>query len=148
MSEFYEGRQFIGMDLHRRRSVLVRMSESGQHLETVRILNDRDSLADVMSRAGECPEVKLAFPRPVSSVTICGHSVGGALATLLALDVAANTVFNDPAVYTYGSPRTGDSLLASTYDRSRTRIGSQIASTSSQHCLLPTTMSMCSILMS
>jgi hypothetical protein len=60
---------------------------------------------------------KLAFPRPVSSVTICGHSLGGALATLLALDVAANTVFSDPAVYTYGSPRTGDSLFASTYDQ-------------------------------
>jgi hypothetical protein len=60
---------------------------------------------------------KLPSPRPVSSVTICGHSLGGALATLLALDVAANTVFNDPAVYTYGSPRTGDSLFASTYDQ-------------------------------
>ena len=59
MSEFYEGRQFVGMDLHRRTSVLVRMCESGQHLETVRILNDRDSLAEVMSRAGECPEVVL-----------------------------------------------------------------------------------------
>ena len=57
MSEFYEGRQFAGMDLHRRRSVLVRMTETGEHLETVRILNDRDSLAGVMSRAGECPEV-------------------------------------------------------------------------------------------
>jgi hypothetical protein len=59
VSAFYEGQQFVGMDLHRRRSVLVRMSESGQHLETVRILNDRDGLADVMSRAGECPEVVL-----------------------------------------------------------------------------------------
>ncbi|OMC56275.1 hypothetical protein A5747_09530 [Mycobacterium sp. IS-836] len=59
----------------------------------------------------------LAFPRPVTSVTICGHSLGGALATLLALDVAANTVFKAPAVYTYGSPRTGDSLFASTYDQ-------------------------------
>jgi hypothetical protein len=57
VSEVYSGRQFVGMDLHRRRSVLVRMTESGEHLETVRILNDRDSLADVMSRAGECPEV-------------------------------------------------------------------------------------------
>jgi len=35
VSELYEGRQFVGMDLHRRRSVLVRMTESGQHLETV-----------------------------------------------------------------------------------------------------------------
>ena len=59
MSEFYEGRQFVGMDLHRRRSVLVRMSETGEHLETVRILNDREVLADVMSRAGESPEVVL-----------------------------------------------------------------------------------------
>lgn len=60
---------------------------------------------------------KLPFPHPVSSVTICGHSLGGALATLLALDVAANTAFSNPAVYTYGSPRTGDSLFASTYDQ-------------------------------
>jgi hypothetical protein len=47
------------MDLHRRRSVLVRMGESGEHLETVRIVNTVDRLADVMSRAGECPEVVL-----------------------------------------------------------------------------------------
>lgn len=59
----------------------------------------------------------LAFPQPVGSVTICGHSLGGALATLLALDVAANTVFTHPNVYTYASPRTGDSLFASTYDQ-------------------------------
>lgn len=57
------------------------------------------------------------FPRPVSSVTICGHSLGGALATLLSLDVAANTAFNDPAVYTYGSPRVGDSLFAGSFDQ-------------------------------
>jgi predicted lipase len=60
---------------------------------------------------------KLPFPRPVSSVTVCGHSLGGALATLLALDVAANTVYKNPVVYTFGSPRTGDSLFASTYDQ-------------------------------
>jgi hypothetical protein len=59
----------------------------------------------------------LAFPQPVGSVTICGHSLGGALATLLALDMAANTTFTEPAVYTYASPRTGDSLFASTYDQ-------------------------------
>jgi predicted lipase len=59
----------------------------------------------------------LQFPRPVSSVTICGHSLGGALATLLALDVAANTAVSNPAVYTYGSPRVGDSLFAGSFDQ-------------------------------
>lgn len=59
----------------------------------------------------------LPFPKPVGSLTICGHSLGGALATLLALDVAANTTFTNPAVYTYGSPRTGDSLFAATFDQ-------------------------------
>src|SRR4051794_34804023 len=47
------------MDLHRRRSVLVRMTEAGERLETVRIVNDPDRLAAVMTRAGEAPEVVL-----------------------------------------------------------------------------------------
>jgi hypothetical protein len=34
VSESYEGRQIVGMDLHRRRSVLVRMTETGQRLES------------------------------------------------------------------------------------------------------------------
>jgi hypothetical protein len=59
----------------------------------------------------------LAKLSSVNSVTICGHSLGGALATLLALDVAANTAFSNPAIYSYASPRTGDSLFASTFDQ-------------------------------
>jgi len=59
----------------------------------------------------------LQFPRSVTSVTVCGHSLGGALATLLALDLAANTVFSHPVVYTYDSPRTGDSLFVSTFNQ-------------------------------
>ena len=47
------------MDLHRRRSVLVRMTEAGEALETVRITNDPEVLREVMARAGECPEVVL-----------------------------------------------------------------------------------------
>jgi len=37
VSEGYAGRQIAGIDLHRRRSVLVRMTEAGERLETVRI---------------------------------------------------------------------------------------------------------------
>jgi hypothetical protein len=59
----------------------------------------------------------LPFAQPVSSLTICGHSLGGGLATLLALDVAANTVFKHPTVYTYASPRTGDPSFADTYNQ-------------------------------
>jgi transposase len=59
VSESYEGRQVVGIDLHRRRSVLVRMTETGQRLETVRIGNDPEYLRRVMARAGEAPEVVL-----------------------------------------------------------------------------------------
>ena len=45
--------------MHRRRSVLVRMTEAGQTLETVRISNDPEYLRQVMARAGESPEVVL-----------------------------------------------------------------------------------------
>lgn len=60
----------------------------------------------------------LPWKKPVNSLTICGHSLGGALTTLLALDLAANTAapFNAPTVYTYASPRTGDGTFVSTYN--------------------------------
>ena len=64
---------------------------------------------------------KLPFKRQVTSLTICGHSLGGALATLLALDVAVNTVNRDfnfpPTVYTYASPRTGDDSFVALYNQ-------------------------------
>jgi transposase len=57
--ESYAGRQFVGMDLHRRRSVLVRTTDAGEELEQVRISNDVESLTRVIERAGESPEVVL-----------------------------------------------------------------------------------------
>jgi transposase len=55
----YAGPQFVGIDLHRRRSVIVRMTAAGEVLETTRIVNDADRLAAVLRRAGESPEVVL-----------------------------------------------------------------------------------------
>jgi predicted lipase len=43
-----------------------------------------------------------------TNLTICGHSLGAALATLLALDVVMNTPYTHPIVYTFASPRVGD----------------------------------------
>ena len=38
---------------------MVRMTETGEQLETVRISNDPEYLRQVMARAGEAPEVVL-----------------------------------------------------------------------------------------
>lgn len=50
------------------------------------------------------------------TVTVCGHGLGGALATLLIADVALNTPCKNPAVYTFASPRIGDWLFAHGYN--------------------------------
>ena len=59
----------------------------------------------------------MSFPQPVKSLTVCGHSLGAALATLLALDLAANTQYKDVSLFTYASPRTGDSKFAEVFNQ-------------------------------
>src|SRR6266536_2285750 len=59
MSEAYDGREIVGMDLHRRRSVLVRMTPDGRKLETTRITNSPAELRRVIARAGKHPRVVL-----------------------------------------------------------------------------------------
>jgi serine/threonine protein kinase HipA of HipAB toxin-antitoxin module len=51
--------QYVGIDLHRRRSVIVRMTGEGQVLETVRIDNDPVALSLELAKAGPDPEVVL-----------------------------------------------------------------------------------------
>jgi transposase len=55
----YDGKQFVGIDLHRRRSVIVRQTAAGEHLATVRIDNDPVALALEIGKAGPAPEVVL-----------------------------------------------------------------------------------------
>jgi transposase len=50
-------KQYVGIDLHRRRSVIVRRTESGETLDTVRIDNDPVTLARELAKAGDQPEV-------------------------------------------------------------------------------------------
>jgi transposase len=59
METAYDGRQVVGMDLHRRRSVLVRMTEDGRRLGTARITNSAAELRREIARAGESPRVVL-----------------------------------------------------------------------------------------
>ena len=49
----------MGIDLHRHRSVIVRMTESGERLDWVRIDNDPMALAAETARAGESRQVVL-----------------------------------------------------------------------------------------
>jgi hypothetical protein len=55
----YVGRQVVGIDLHRRRSVIVRMTEAGERLGVVRIDNDPVALGLEIAKAGTSPEVVL-----------------------------------------------------------------------------------------
>jgi len=50
----YDGRQYVGIDLHRRRSVIVRMTPDGQRIGLpVRIDNDPFDLAEQVASWGE-----------------------------------------------------------------------------------------------
>src|SRR5256885_9215079 len=53
METAYDGRQVVGMDLPRRRSVLVRMTEDGRRLGTARITNSPAGLRRGIAHAGQ-----------------------------------------------------------------------------------------------
>ena len=50
-------RQYVGIDFHRRRSVIVRKNAAGEKLGSVRVNNDALSIASVLADAGPNPEV-------------------------------------------------------------------------------------------
>ena len=59
MKTGYDGVQYVGMDLHRNRSVLVSMTADGERLWTQRIDNSPQALRAAISRAGLTPKVVL-----------------------------------------------------------------------------------------
>ncbi|RKP54051.1 lipase family protein [Cohnella endophytica] len=64
----------------------------------------RDKILDALD---ELPNEKAIY--------VTGHSLGGALATLCAMDLAVNSSHSEPIVYTYGSPRVGDPTFSQAY---------------------------------
>ena len=67
----YDGRQFVGIDLHRQRSVIVRQSESGELLSAVRIVNDPWRLDCSLSRLALTP--RWCWKRPTGGCEVRVH---------------------------------------------------------------------------
>ena len=61
----------------------------------------------------------LKWTQPVETMTVCGHSLGGALATLATLDITVNAPepYHHVTSWTYASPRTGDAQFALKYNQ-------------------------------
>ena len=72
---------------------------------------------DIYETLGVVEEInKLAATGDFDNVYITGHSLGGALAGVSMPDIAVNTDFSDPVIYSFASPRVGDSDYKSRYD--------------------------------
>ena len=54
---------------------------------------------------------------PHQRVICTGHSLGGALATLCALDIQSNVSAKTVYCYTYGSPKVGNAQFAAAYNK-------------------------------
>jgi hypothetical protein len=80
--EAYDGPQIVGMDLHWRRSVLVRMTPDGRRLETARITNSPADLRREIARAEE-------YRRGIGDIRRFSGPACGAAAPLI--DPAART---------------------------------------------------------
>jgi triacylglycerol lipase len=62
-------------------------------------------------------QILAALPAvPTLPLYVTGHSLGGGLATLAALDIAVNTAFTQPILYSIASPRVGDPQFADRFN--------------------------------
>jgi Lipase (class 3) len=64
------------------------------------------------------PSLAAILQGPDPKLTICGHSLGSSLATLLALDVAVNSPYKQPTLITFASPRVGNQHFADFFNAS------------------------------
>ena len=62
MTEAYDGRQIVGIDLHRHRSLIVQMTEDGRQLGSARISNSLAALRREIAKAGEHPGSTCGVP--------------------------------------------------------------------------------------
>jgi hypothetical protein len=64
--------------------------------------------ADAFAQISECLDAILALRTPNQKLWLTGHSLGGALATLAAAHIGSEAIHG---LYTFGSPRVGDSAF-------------------------------------
>ena len=67
-------REYVGIDFHRRRSVIVRKSAAGEKLSSVRVLNDPWVIAAAVAEAGPEPEVVIEATYGVPTQTLSPRS--------------------------------------------------------------------------
>ncbi|UUZ92282.1 lipase family protein [Paenibacillus sp. P25] len=59
----------------------------------------------------------LSKTRSAKTLYVTGHSVGGSLATLCALDASYHTAFRRPVLITFGAPKVGDPSFVRAFNR-------------------------------
>ena len=69
-----QAQQYVGIDLHRRRSVIVRMDSDGKKLSCVRLPNDPIEIAEEMAKAGESPEVVIEATYGCTGWSTCSRA--------------------------------------------------------------------------
>ena len=95
-------RQYVGIDLHRRRSVIVQRDEHGELVSTVRIDNDPIALAAEVAKAGEHPEV------------VIEATYGWYWAVDVLQDLGANVHLAHPSGLNWGQRRRKDDVIDAT----------------------------------
>lgn len=75
----------------------------------------------VTGSAGHSPKnIVMDYLRSVpatSTIYVTGHSLGAAIAVLNAMDIAHNTNFKNPIMYSFAGPRAGSPAFATLYDK-------------------------------
>ena len=104
-------RQYVGIDLHRRRSVIVRLSGDGERLGVHRIVNDPCELTAVMTEAGDAPQV------------VIEATYGWYWAVQLLQDLGATVHLANPNALNWGDRRVKNDVIDATDLANMLRLG-------------------------
>ena len=104
-------RQYVGIDFHRRRSVIVRLDGSGERLGVHRIANDSFELGAVMAEAGPAPQV------------VIEATYGWYWAVELLQELGATVHLASPKALNWGERRVKNDLIDATDLADMLRLG-------------------------